>query len=201
MVAISSRLSLLAIALYLASAVVAADKPYAPELMARTDMGQDKREIAASRPYAPELYDRAEEGHFQIKRNAAWDILSGRSDEDLEARSSKKSKKCYKNSECSSKEYCSGKYHKCYSKKDIGSKCFKNNTECFSKYCSVKTDKCRAQAPKNGACVVDDGCKSGLSCVNGKCHSASKSSSSSHKPAKTPTPSGSVHDKRVLRSA
>lgn len=184
MVAISSRFSILALAILVSS--VAASKPYAPELESRSDVDAVRREVVASRPYAAELYDRSEDDPIQIQKRGEWsplDVL------DMETRSSTK---CHKNSDCSSKSYCYNK--KCYKKKDIGSKCHSKNYECQSDYCSVKTDKCRAQASKGGACIVDDGCKAGLDCVNRTCH----------KPSKThhhhPSPSGSHNDKRELRS-
>lgn len=236
MVAISSRLSILALVIYLSSVVAA--KPYAPALQARTDIENVKREIGASQPYASELHERSEEDPIQIQKRGEWssfNTLGQRSKEELHTRGRvadsliEKRGKCTKDSSCGSNYYCSATKNKCYKKldsgsncsrdgvcdsdccssssnkcrekKSIGSKCNGNNTACDSDYCSVKTDLCRAQASKGGQCVVDDGCTGTLSCVNGKCESPSKTSSTSvSKPTGTTSPSVSVNDKRELRS-
>lgn len=182
MVSNSSRLSLLALTLYLSSVVLA--EPYAPDLYSRSDLLQDgtsKRNMAASRPYAPDLFARSNEDLIQVKRSVSpnlstsWssvDFLTKRSEEELHARGKvddaiiEKRGRCNKDSQCGSKYYCSTTRNQCYQLLNIGTHCSRDGA-CSTNYCCETTSKCKEQKPVGSTCHQNNGaCQSGYCSVN-----------------------------------
>lgn len=168
MISTNSRLSLLALAIYLTSAVAA--KPYAPELQALSE-----RTVVASRPVADSVFARSEEDPIQIKRaEASWsalNILGARSEEEMHARGQvedsiiEKRGKCWSDSECGSGKYCSTKKNKCYNLLSNGKTCSKNKA-CESDYCSRSSYKCRDKKSNGAVCKGNNAaCESGYCSV------------------------------------
>lgn len=169
MISTNSRLSLLALAIYLTSAVAA--KPYAPELSSLSE-----RTVVASRPVADSVFARSsEEDPIQIKRaEASWsalNILGARSEEEMHARGQvedsiiEKRGKCWADSECGSGKYCSTKKNKCYNLIKKGHGCSKNKA-CESGYCSTTSNTCQYKKSNGAFCKGNNSaCKSGYCSV------------------------------------
>lgn len=183
MVSTSSRLSLVALTLYLTSAVLA--KPYAPDLYSRSDLLQDgteKRHNSASRPYAPDLFARNRDDPIQVVKrstssdmSSSWsplDFLSKRSEEELHIRGKvddaliEKRGRCTKDSQCGSRYYCSTQRNQCYQLLNTGTRCTRDGA-CSTGYCCETTNKCKEQKSVGQTCHSNNGaCSSGYCSVS-----------------------------------